>query len=225
MKKLLLALGAALILCGCQPQRDTAPKVVETQELTGELIKDYPSLVDLADDSQVVVAGITTRIKHFVSDNGMIWTAQTFYVTDLLSGHIKEDRFITIYRMGGSCTVKDYLSSFGENTQSGSAKRYQSYDPSDLIEQKFEYDHLPSVGIAEVCYLQRNTDWAADGYVRVGGYLGSYYGEKYDLKASDPPEKVKELPPIPGGGKFSGYLGEFRLDEFRDSVYVSQHKK
>lgn len=221
MKKYLTILLCISLFTGCTPAPEA--KVIEAQEMTGEILKDYTSIAELTADADAIVAGETLSLTYFVTDNGIIWTKQTFLITNSLLGNLNTNSKITIYRMGGYASIQDYINSYEAGAQADVAARYETFNRADRIDQLFEYDYHPAKGMTEICFLQRFNEFDK-GYARVGAYMGSFWGETNESEGLDNKDKdyVYKEPPISGSKLFSGYLGTYQLDEISVSVYKAR---
>jgi len=200
-KNILMIFLLVSLLCGCGRQH--VPKVVESQEVIPEYAVYYESLEEIAEDSEAIVRGKTTALEYFVVDNGIIWTKQTFLVEENLYGDIAAGQSVNIYRMGGRVPIEDYLASYPKSAQAEMREKYRQYNSMDFIEQACKGAEAVEIGRNEVAFLSRCEVFSDDAgdYWRVGAEMGELLGgENAD-------------------GNYSGYLGEYSLEQIRGAVH------
>ncbi len=189
-KKILISIVmcCSLLVAGCSNGKKESLDIrkIKTEDIVStasgvyDYIKTFPSIPELAENSEVVVYGEVSSIEYLVGDNGICRANMEVKILEPLKGDYKTGDKIKVVKDQGIVSVKNYLKSFtSEEAREANREDFKDYSDEELsqvyVQQIEENDIMSEIGQKSVFFLEKSTFYDTEQtYTRLTGPEAEY---------------------------------------------------
>ena len=190
-KKILISIAmcCSLLIAGCCNEKESLDiRKIKTEDIvsTASGVYDYaetfPSIPELAKNSEVVIYGEIEGIDYIVGDNGLCRANMEVKILEPLKGDYDTGDKIKVVKDQGIVSVKDYLKSFtSEEAKKANREDFKDYSDEELsqvyVQQIEENDIMSEIGQKSVFFLEKSAFYDTEQtYTRLTGPEAEYTG-------------------------------------------------
>ena len=136
--------------------------IVSTASGEYDYAETFPSIPELAENSEVVVYGEVSSIEYLVGDNGICRANMEIKILEPLKGDYAAGDTIKIVKDQGIASVEDYLKSFtSEEAREVNREDFKDYSDEELVRKAIEKDRQ-SVSKAREAWEKTSDKKASD---------------------------------------------------------------
>lgn len=189
-KKILISIimCCSLLVAGCSNgkkenldiRKIKTDDIVSTASGAYDYTKTFPSIPELAENSEVVVYGEVSSIEYLVGDNGICRANMEVKILEPLKGDYKTGDKIKVVKDQGIVSVKNYLKSFtSEEAREANREDFKDYSDEELsqvyVQQIEENDIMSEIGQKSVFFLEKSAFYDTEQtYTRLTGPEAEY---------------------------------------------------
>lgn len=189
-KKVLISIFmcCSLLIAGCSNAKKESldirkiktDDIVSTASGVYDSAKTFPSIPELAENSEVVVYGEVSSIEYLVGDNGICRANMEVKILEPLKGDYAAGDTIKIVKDQGIASVEDYLKSFtSEEAREVSREDFKDYSDEELkqiyVQQIEANDIMSEIGQKSVFFLEKSAFYDTEQtYARLTGPEAEY---------------------------------------------------
>lgn len=189
-KKILISIimCCSLLVAGCSNGKKESldirkiktDDIVSTASGAYDYTKTFPSIPELAENSEVVVYGEVASIEYLVGDNGICRANMEVKILEPLKGDYKTGDKIKVVKDQGIVSVKNYLKSFtSEEAREANREDFKDYSDEELsqvyVQQIEENDIMSEIGQKSVFFLEKSAFYDTEQtYTRLTGPEAEY---------------------------------------------------
>ena len=189
-KKILISIVmcCSLLVAGCSNGKKESLDIrkIKTEDIVStasgvyDYIKTFPSIPELAENSEVVVYGEVSSIEYLVGDNGICRANMEVKILEPLKGDYKTGDKIKVVKDQGIVSVKNYLKSFtSEEAREANREDFKDYSDEELsrvyVQQIEENDIMSEIGQKSVFFLEKSAFYDTEQtYTRLTGPEAEY---------------------------------------------------
>lgn len=188
-KKILISIAmcCSLLIAGCSNEKESLDiRKIKTEDIvsTASGVYDYaetfPSIPELAKNSEVVIYGEIEGIDYIVGDNGLCRANMEVKILEPLKGDYDTGDKIKVVKDQGIVSVKDYLKSFtSEEAKKANREDFKDYSDEELsqvyVQQIEENDIMSEIGQKSVFFLEKSAFYDTEQtYTRLTGPEAEY---------------------------------------------------
>lgn len=189
-KKMLVAMFTccSLLIAGCGDGKKESLDIrkIKTDDIVSTASGEYdyaetfPSIPELAENSEVVVYGEVSGIEYLVGDNGICRANMEIKILEPLKGDYAAGDTIKIVKDQGIASVEDYLKSFtSEEAREVNREDFKDYSDEELkqvyVQQIEANDIMSEIGQKSVFFLEKSAFYDTEQtYARLTGPEAEY---------------------------------------------------
>lgn len=140
----------------------------------------FPTIQELAENSEVVVYGEVSSIEYLVGDNGLCRANMEVKILEPLKGDYDTGDTIKVVKAQGIASVEDYLKSFtSEGAKEVNREDFKDYSDEELnqvyVHQIEANDIMSEIGQKSVLFLEKSAFYDTEQtYTRLTGPEAEY---------------------------------------------------
>lgn len=189
-KKVLISIFTccSLLIAGCGDGKKESLDIrkIKTDDIVSTASGEYdyaetfPSIPELAENSEVVVYGEVSSIEYLVGDNGICRANMEIKILEPLKGDYAAGDTIKIVKDQGIASVEDYLKSFtSEEAREVNREDFKDYSDEELkqiyVQQIEANDIMSEIGQKSVFFLEKSAFYDTEQtYARLTGPEAEY---------------------------------------------------
>lgn len=189
-KKVLISIFmcCSLLIAGCSNAKKESldirkiktDDIVSTASGVYDSAKTFPSIPELAENSEVVVYGEVSSIEYLVGDNGICRANMEVKILEPLKGDYAAGDTIKVVKDQGIASVEDYLKSFtSEEAREVNREDFKDYSDEELkqiyVQQIEANDIMSEIGQKSVFFLEKSAFYDTEQtYARLTGPEAEY---------------------------------------------------
>lgn len=185
---LVMFMCCSLLIAGCGDGKKESLDIrkIKTDDIVSTASGEYdyaetfPSIPELAENSEVVVYGEVSSIEYLVGDNGICRANMEIKILEPLKGDYAAGDTIKIVKDQGIASVEDYLKSFtSEEAREVNREDFKDYSDEELkqiyVQQIEANDIMSEIGQKSVFFLEKSAFYDTEQtYARLTGPEAEY---------------------------------------------------